>query len=674
MDHPHVTVLNEKVRGRMVVEFVSMREMEVQGTTVLVRVDLNVPLRDDGSIADDTRIRQILPTVEYLRQKEARVVLISHLGRPKGRRVHRFSLKPVAKRLAELLKTEVGLTREVVGDEPRQAIDQLGPGDVLLLENVRFHPGEEANAPEFAKALAELGDLIINDAFAASHREHASIVGVARYRPVVAGLLLEKEITALKALRDQPEHPYMAIIGGAKISDKLAICRRLLDKVDAMMLGGGLANTFIACMGYAVGQSLCEMEIANDVRNLIAEASRKNVDLLMPLDVMIAPTMDAAAPTRIVDVGDVPNDWMIVDIGPRTVGRYTAKLQQAKTVFWNGPMGVFEIPGFSSGTRSIAEALAELKDATKVAGGGESVEALQQMDLLAQMDHVSTGGGASLEFLSGRLLPGIRVLKRKEIDRKPWVGGNWKMAVSPEQAQDFAASFSEKMLANDLDVVLFPSFTEIEPVSQMLKQRSVLVGGQDCHWEARGSFTGGVSAHMLRWVGASYAIVGHSEFREHFADTDERVAKKLFRALEAELSAVLCVGETSAERDAGRAKERISEQLHRALKEVRDRMPEDYVWSNRLVVAYEPVWAIGAKKPAETEQIAEMMRYIRKQLAEILTPPAAEGIRIVYGGSVNAKNVASVMAISDVDGVLVGGASQKVEEFVTLLEQVASAD
>jgi phosphoglycerate kinase len=386
----------------------TIRDIDVKGKRVLVRVDFNVPL-DQGKVADDTRIRAALPTIQYLMEQGARVILMSHLGRPKGKVREELRLTPVAERLSELLDRPVAMAVDCVGEDVESAVDRLRPGNVLLLENLRFHPGEEANAPEFVSRLASLGELYVNDAFGTAHRAHASTEGVAHRLPAVAGFLMEKELNFLSKALENPQRPFVAILGGAKISDKIGVVDNLLGKVDALLIGGGMANTFLKAQGHQVGQSLVEEESLPLARELLDKVGRK---LVLPVDVVVADKFDAEAQSKIVGVEEVPIEWRILDIGPVTVERFAQELYTAKTVVWNGTMGVAEFPQFAAGTQAIIEMLAE-SQATTIVGGGETTAAVQQAGLVEKMTHVSTGGGASLELLEGKILPGVAALDDK---------------------------------------------------------------------------------------------------------------------------------------------------------------------------------------------------------------------------------------------------------------------
>jgi len=386
----------------------TVKDINVTGKRVLVRVDFNVPLAE-GKVADDTRLRAALPTIQYLLDQGAKVILMSHLGRPKGKVVEELRMDPVAERLSELLGRPVRKLDDCVGDEVKAAVAEMRPGDVILLENTRFHPEERKNDPDFAKKLAELADVFVNDAFGTAHRAHASTVGVAQYLPAVAGLLMEKELNFLGKALESPERPFVALLGGAKISDKIGVIENLLTRVDALLIGGGMANTFLKAQGYEVGQSLVEDESLGVAKELLERAGEK---LALPVDAVVADRFAADAASKAVPVDEVPPDWRILDIGPRTVELFKEKLAEARTVVWNGPLGVFEFPKFAAGTEAIARFLADL-EATTIIGGGDVVAAVRRAGVADRITHVSTGGGAALEFLEGKELPGVAALLDK---------------------------------------------------------------------------------------------------------------------------------------------------------------------------------------------------------------------------------------------------------------------
>jgi phosphoglycerate kinase len=394
----------------------TVRDLDAAGKRVFVRVDFNVPLQD-GRVTDDSRIRAALPTIRHLQAQGARVILASHLGRPDGKVTDSLRLRAVGQRLGELLARRVPVTGDALGAGTEDAIKRLRGGEVLLLENLRFHVEEEQNDPAFAATLASYADVYVNDAFGTAHRAHASTVGVAKLLPAYAGFLMEKELANLGKLLDNPEHPFAAIIGGAKVSDKIKVLKHLLDKVDVMVIGGGMANTFLLAQGKPVGKSLAEPDRVEDARAILAAAEEQGVRIVLPVDVVVAKEVTRGTEYKTIPAEKVPASWHIVDVGKQSLALIEEALADVRTVLWNGPLGVFEIPSFAHGTKEVARFLADRADAgaAVVVGGGDSVAAITQQGLADRMTHISTGGGASLEFLEGRELPGVTVL----LDREP---------------------------------------------------------------------------------------------------------------------------------------------------------------------------------------------------------------------------------------------------------------
>jgi len=392
----------------------TVRDIEVAGKRVLVRVDFNVPVDvKTGAITDDSRIRASLPTIKYLLERKASVILMSHFGRPKGKVVDDMRLAPVAKRLSQILERPVKTTDECIGPEVEKSAKALKPGDVLLLENLRFHAEEEAGDADFAKALASLGDIYVNDAFGTSHRAHASISGIAKYLPAVAGFLLEKEINTLGGLIEKPAHPFTSLFGGAKVSDKVAILKNIMPRVNCLLIGGGMAATFLKAQSREVGTSLVENESIETAAGLLKEAEKSGVRLLLPVDAVVADELNGESKSAVVAIDAIPRTKKIADIGPKTVEIFSRELKRSKTVFWNGPMGVHEIPQFAGGTQALAKLIAGL-NATTVMGGGSTAEVIDALGLADKVTFVSTGGGASLEFLGGDELPGVAALRDKK--------------------------------------------------------------------------------------------------------------------------------------------------------------------------------------------------------------------------------------------------------------------
>ncbi len=391
----------------------TVKDIDIRGKKVLVRVDFNVPLdKTTGEINDDTRVKAAVPTIQYLLGHGAKVVLCSHLGRPKGEVVESLRLNRVGKCLARILERPVKCTGDCIGSEVERSVDEMQASDIVLLENLRFHPEETKNDPQFAKSLAALAEVYVNDAFGTAHRAHASTAGVAEYLPAVAGFLMEKEIEYLgKALRD-PARPFAMIIGGAKVADKITLLDNIINKVNVLIVGGGMAHTFLKAQGYDVGGSRTEDDQLEFSRSLVEKSKSKGVKLILPVDGIAAETFHADARYKTVPVSEVPKDWILLDIGPKTIALFSESLKGCKTIVWNGPVGVFEFSAFSEGTRAIAGVLAQL-EATTIIGGGDTASAVRQLGLEGKMDHVSTGGGASLEFLEGKMLPGVAALLDK---------------------------------------------------------------------------------------------------------------------------------------------------------------------------------------------------------------------------------------------------------------------
>ena len=390
----------------------TVKDIDLKGKKVFVRCDFNVPMDENQNITDNTRIVAALPTINYLLEQNCKIILASHLGRPKGEFKPEFSLKPVAKELSKLLNKEVIMAEDVVGEDAMKKASELKEGEILLLENVRFHREETDNDPEFAKKLASMAEVYVNDAFGTAHRAHSSTTGIADYLPAVAGFLIEKELKFLGEAINNPERPFMAILGGAKVSDKIGVIDSLLDKVDTLMIGGGMAYTFFKAQGYEVGNSICELDKLDLAKELMEKAKNKGVKLMLPVDTKVGKEYKEDTESKTVKNTEIPADWEGFDIGEETIKLYSEELQKAKTVIWNGPLGLFEFPQFAIGTNSIANVLANL-NATTIIGGGDSAAAVKKAGLEDKMTHISTGGGASLEFIEGKALPGIECIQDK---------------------------------------------------------------------------------------------------------------------------------------------------------------------------------------------------------------------------------------------------------------------
>lgn len=634
----------------------TVRDLDVAGKKVLVRVDFNVPLNDKGEITDDTRITASLPTIQYLLEQKAAVILMAHLGRPKGQVKSELSLAPVAKHLGKLLGKKILFAPDCVGEAAQAAASKLKPGHILLLENLRFHKEEEKNDMEFAEKLASLADLYVNDGFGVSHRAHASVEGVTHFLPAAAGFLLEKEIQYVGQAVTNPLHPFVAIIGGAKVSDKIGVISNLLDKVDTLLIGGGMANTFLAAQGYKMGKSLVEEDKLDLAKELLAKAKKNKVNMLLPTDLVMAAAFAPDAEHVTEKVKNLNQAYMALDIGAETSKAYAEALADAKMIVWNGPMGVFEMDAFCKGTEAVAKAVAKSR-ATSIVGGGDSVAAIEKLGLAKRITHISTGGGASLEYLEGKVLPGVAALDDL---RRKMIAGNWKMHKTVSEAVELAEDIVMETNGTLNEVVIFPPFTALETVADAIDGKHVGYGAQDLHWEDKGAFTGAVSGAMIADICAEYVLVGHSERRTIFGENEKIVASKIIAAYRNGLKPMLCVGENLAEREAGKTARKINMQLKSALRVI---SAED---AENLVVAYEPIWAIGSGKAATPEDALEVCTLIREKIGKIFTPDIARKVRILYGGSVNEKNAAS-FNLSGIDGVLVGGASLKADTFAAIV-------
>lgn len=634
----------------------TVRDLDVAGKKVLVRVDFNVPLNDKGEITDDTRITASLPTIQYLLEQKAAVILMAHLGRPKGQVKPELSLAPVAKHLGKLLGKKILFAPDCVGEVAQAAASKLKPGHILLLENLRFHKEEEKNDMDFAEKLASLADLYVNDGFGVSHRAHASVEGVTHFLPAAAGFLLEKEIQYVGQAVTNPLHPFVAIIGGAKVSDKIGVISNLLDKVDTLLIGGGMANTFLAAQGYKMGKSLVEEDKLDLAKELLAKAKKNKVNMLLPTDLVMAAAFAPDAEHVTEKVKNLNQAYMALDIGAETSKAYAEALADAKMIVWNGPMGVFEMNAFCKGTEAVAKAVAKSR-ATSIVGGGDSVAAIEKLGLAKRITHISTGGGASLEYLEGKVLPGVAALDDL---RRKMIAGNWKMHKTVSEAVELAEDIVMETNGTLNEVVIFPPFTALETVADAIDGKHVGYGAQDLHWEDKGAFTGAVSGAMIADICAEYVLVGHSERRTIFGENEKIVASKIIAAYRNGLKPMLCVGENLAEREAGKTARKINMQLKSALRVI---SAED---AENLVVAYEPIWAIGSGKAATPEDALEVCTLIREKIGKIFTPDIARKVRILYGGSVNEKNAAS-FNLSGIDGVLVGGASLKADTFAAIV-------
>ncbi len=638
----------------------NLGDINLKGKKVIARVDFNVPQdKSTGEITDDKRIRAALPTIQYILDQGAKLILVSHLGRPKKGPEAKFSLKPVAERLAALLGREVIMAADVIGDDAKSKAASLQEGQVLLLENVRFHKEETKNSPNFAAELASMAEIFVNDAFGTAHRAHASTAGIANYLPAVSGYLIQKELEVIGGALENPKRPFVAILGGAKVSDKIGVIDNLLDKVDTLIIGGGMAYTFYVAMGKNVGLSICENDKVELAASLIEKAKDRGVNLLLPLDNVVTKEFAADAEYKVIGRREFSDDEMGMDIGPKSIEVFSQALKNAGTVVWNGPMGVFEFENFSAGTRGLAKAIAD-SGAISIIGGGDSAAAVEQMGFADKVTHISTGGGASLEFLEGKILPGVDALMDKNPRRK-LAAGNWKMNKgTPADALSFLEDLKAEVGDADSEVVVSVPFTALNEAVKACEYTKVKVAAQNCHFEDSGAYTGEISAKMLAEMKVRYVLIGHSERREYFAESDETVNKKIKAALKWGLRPIVCCGESLEQRENGQTFDLLQEQISKAFQDI----PAEKL--GFVTIAYEPIWAIGTGKVASDQQANEACAYIRGLVAGLYGDDLASKIRILYGGSVSPSNVDGLFAMSDIDGGLVGGASLKVEDFTKI--------
>jgi triosephosphate isomerase len=529
-----------------------------------------------------------------------------------------------------------------------------------MLENVRFHKEEEKNDPAFAKELASLAEIYVNDAFGTAHRAHASTAGLADYLPAVCGFLIKKEIEVMGKALSNPARSFVAILGGAKVSDKIAVIENLIDKVDTLIIGGGMAYTFLKAKGYRIGNSICEDEKLDLARKLMDKAEKKGVNLMLPIGSIVGKEFKNDTEHKYVPSDDMPDGWMGMDIGSLTVEKFSKEIKKAKTIVWNGPMGVFEFSNFAYGTREIARAVAE-SGAVSIVGGGDSAAAVEQLGFADQITHISTGGGASLEFLEGKVLPGIAALLDKN-PRKKIAAGNWKMNKTPSEAIEFVEALKSRVAGADTEVVVVVPYVSIPGVKKAAEGSNIKVGAQSMHWEEKGAYTGEVSGTMLADLGIDYVIIGHSERRQYFAETDETVNKKVHAAFKYNLTPIICVGESLTQREQGVTADLVRYQVKIALLGLSAEQVK------KVVIAYEPIWAIGTGKTATSEQANEVCGIIRETVRSLYGDETADAVRVQYGGSVSAANAAELFGMSDIDGGLVGGASLKLDDFEKIVK------
>lgn len=635
----------------------SIENFVVKNKKVLVRVDFNVPVRD-GVILNSARIVASLKTIQYLIDNQAKVILMSHFGRPKGKVNKKYSLEFVAKYLEATLGKKILFSDddEVAGNKTKALVATMNPGDVLLLQNTRFRPEEEKNEDNFSKELASLGDIYINDAFGTAHRVHCSTVGVGKYLPSGLGFLLKKEVEILDHVMESPKRPFVAILGGSKVSDKIETINNLINKVDILIIGGAMMFTFYKALGLNVGISLVENNSVDLAKNIFSLGEKNGVKILLPMDVIVADSFDNNANWKIVNKEKILDNMMGLDIGPKSVKKFSEIITKAKTVIWNGPMGAFEMSNFAKGTFGVAEAMAN-SEAVTVIGGGDSAAAVDMAGLVNKMTHISTGGGAAIEFFEGKTLPGLAIIDNRS--RVPFICGNWKMNTTILEGEEIIAYLLDRLKDNQVRVAVCPPFTHLYQLRVLLKGSYISLGAQNVNMENFGPYTGEISAPVLKELEVEYCIVGHSERRQYYNENDDIVNKKIINLLSKNIIPIYCCGESLKIRELGKHKEFVKEQIVMAFKNI---SKKNIV---RIKIAYEPIWAIGTGKTATDDQIEDMCRFIRETINEL--GYEGEEVSILYGGSVNASNAKSIINCSNVDGALVGGVSLKKEEFLEII-------
>ena len=540
-----------------------------------------------------------------------------------------------------------------------ESLDDVPDGEIVMLENVRFEPGETDNDRALAERYAALADAYVNDAFGAAHRAHASTEAVAHLLPSAAGRLLEAEVATLTGILEDPERPLVAVVGGAKVTDKIGVLDAFLSRADRILVGGAMCFPFFKVQGHEVGDSLCEEEGLEPARKLLGAGGEK---LRLPDDLVAGRAFSADTEVRELDGVDVPAGWMGLDIGERSAHGYAEVIRDAGTVFWNGPMGAFELDPFAAGTRVVAEAMAEA-DAVTVVGGGDSAAAMAEFGLADRVTHLSTGGGASLELIEGKALPGVEALV---MTRTPFIAGNWKMNKTVAEAERYIQALLPQVAAVDgVEIVVCPPFLALGALVDSARGSQVGIYAQNMHEADTGAYTGEVSAAMLGELDVAGVVLGHSERRQYFNETDKALQLKVPKALETGLTPILCVGESEDERERGETERRLRNQVQEGLEKVSaERLPE-------VVIAYEPIWAIGTGKTATPDQAQEACSFIRALVAN-RDKAAAEQVRVVYGGSCKPDNAAELLALEDVDGALVGGASLDPGDFAAIVEAAAA--
>ena len=640
----------------------TIRDADFDGKRVLVRFDLNTPIKD-GVVDDDERIVQSLPTLKYILDKGGIPVIMAHLGRPKGKVNKNYTLLPVKNRLEELLGKKVTFLEKVISTANRKLINDAQKGDIFLLENIRFEDGEEKNTKELSEKLAKYADVYVNDAFGCAHRNHASTEGVSHFiDDCYAGFLMEKEYKELSSLKNNAVAPFVVIVGGSKISSKITVLESFLKIADSIIIGGGMAYTFLKAKGVEVGKSLVEDDYLDIAKSFLKRAEATGKKIVLPIDHVCAKEFSENAEPKYINSQEIPLDLMAMDVGEKTLAEIKATLNGAKTIFWNGPVGVFEFIQFSKGTNAVAQYITSIQGAKTVVGGGDSVSAIKKSGLSDKISHISTGGGASLEFLEGRYFAATEPLFDRKNQRK-MVIGNWKMNINKDEMLLYADTFKANVEPQNVQIGLAGTAPILDSMVRAFTKFGIDVYAQNVSQYESGAYTGEYSCDILKSVGIRNVIIGHSERRNIFKESSTDVNKKVKAAIAAKLNVILCIGESEKVRDEGTSNEFLIKQM---LYSIRGIKAKDLI--GKLTVAYEPIWAIGTGKSATSLIAEETLSALRNALVEKFGIKNADKIKLLYGGSVKNENVKEYLSQENIDGVLVGGASLNADGFSEMVK------
>lgn len=640
----------------------TVRDADLDGKKVLIRFDLNTPIKD-GKVDDDERIVQSLPTLKYILDKGGIPVIMAHLGRPKGTVNKKYTLLPVKERLEELLGKKVTFLEKVISSSNRALIKEAQKGDIFLLENIRFEDGEEKNTKELSEKLAKYGEVYVNDAFGCAHRNHASTEGVSHFiSKCYAGFLMEKEYKELSSLKNNAKSPFVVVVGGSKISSKITVLESFLKIADSIIIGGGMAYTFLKAQGINTGKSLVEDDYLDIAKAFLKKAEASGKKIVLPLDHVCAKEFSENAEPKYVNSPEIPDDLMAMDIGEKTLAEIKSTLSGAKTIFWNGPVGVFEFIQFAKGTNAVAQYITDIQGAKTVVGGGDSVSAIKKSGLSDKISHISTGGGASLEFLEGKYFAAVEPLFDRKNQRK-MVIGNWKMNMNKDEMLEFVNNFKADVEPQNVEIGLAGTAPVLDSLARALNKTGISVYAQNVSQYESGAYTGEYSCDILRSIDVRNVIIGHSERRIIFKESSTDINKKVKQAIANRFNVILCIGESDKIREEGKSDDFLVKQM---LYSIRGIKAKDLI--GRLTIAYEPIWAIGTGKSASSEIAESTLSALRAALVNKFGQEKAGMIKLLYGGSVKNNNVKEYLSQDNIDGVLVGGASLKEDEFAQMVK------